>query len=60
MVGGSIPDETRTIAISIYDSVQAFDNHAAAVMSAVLLLVSMVAITLVFMLSGRRSRQEFF
>ncbi len=60
MVGGSIPDETRTIAISIYDSVQAFDNHAAAVMSAVLLLVSMVAITLVFMLSGQRSRQGFF
>lgn len=60
MVGGSIPGETRTIAISIYDSVQAFDNQAAAVMSAVLLLISLLAITLVFALSGRQSRQGFF
>ena len=29
MVGGSIPGETKTIAISIYDRVQAFDMHAA-------------------------------
>ena len=34
MVGGSIPGETKTIAIAIYDRVQAFDNRAAATMSA--------------------------
>lgn len=44
MVGGSIPGETRTIAISIYDRVQAFDTAAAGFMSAVLLLISLLAI----------------
>ena len=56
MVGGSIPGETRTIAISIYDRVQAFDNAAAAQMSALLLALSLVVITLVFTLSRRVSR----
>lgn len=51
MVGGNIPDETRTIAISIYDSVQSFDNNAASIMSAVLLLISVCAIAMVFYLS---------
>jgi molybdate transport system permease protein len=56
MVGGSIPGETRTIAISIYDRVQAFDNTAAAKMSALLLVLSLVVIALVFTLSRRASR----
>jgi molybdate transport system permease protein len=46
MVGGNIPGETRTIAIAIYDRVQAFDDLAAARMSAVLLLISLGAIAL--------------
>ena len=53
MVGGSIPGETRTIAIAIYDRVQAFDQAAAAQMSAVLLLISLLAIALSFALSRR-------
>ena len=53
MVGGNIPDETRTIAISIYDSVQAFDNQSAAIMSALLLVVSLLAISAVYYLSDR-------
>ncbi len=56
MVGGNIPGETRTIAIAIYDSVQSFDNHAAAVMSALLLVISLGAIALVFSLSGGDDR----
>jgi molybdate transport system permease protein len=44
MVGGSIPGETKTIAIAIYDRVQAFDTAGAGIMSVLLLLVSMVAI----------------
>jgi molybdate transport system permease protein len=44
MVGGSIPGETRTIAIAIYDRVQAFDNTGAATMAAVLLVLSFIAI----------------
>jgi molybdate transport system permease protein len=53
MVGGSIPGETRTIAISIYDRVQAFDTSAAGLMSAVLLAISLLAIGLSYSLARR-------
>lgn len=54
MVGGSIPGETKTIAISIYDRVQGFDMHAAGVMSATLLALSLA--TLLATTSLGRSR----
>lgn len=57
MVGGSIPGETRTIAISIYDRVQAFDDAGAARMSALLLLVSAAAMASTFALSRRFARR---
>lgn len=57
MVGGSIPGETRTLAISIYDSVQSFDLQAAHHMSLALLMFSMVAVVLSLWLSGRRNRR---
>jgi len=44
MVGGSIPGETKTIAISIYDRVQAFDLQAAGSMSAILLVASLATL----------------
>ena len=53
MVGGSIPGETRTIAISIYDRVQAFDDAGAAIMSAVLVAFSLFTIAVTFWLSAR-------
>lgn len=51
MVGGAIPGETRTIAIAIYDRVQAFDDAAAAQMSGLLLLLSLITIAITFALS---------
>ncbi len=53
MVGGNIQGETRTIAISIFDRVQAFDNHSAAIMSGALLLLAFVAITSIYMLNDK-------
>jgi len=58
MVGGSIPGETRTLALSIYDRVQAFDNAGAARMSALLMAISLAAVSLSFLLSRRRPRQS--
>lgn len=58
MVGGSIPGETRTIAISIYDRVQAFDNQAAGLMSAVLLIISLAAISLSYFATARMSTRQ--
>ena len=56
MMGGNIPGQTRTISIAIYDRVQAFDDHAAALMSALLLGFSLVAIAVVYGLSNRKTR----
>jgi len=55
MVGGAIPEETRTIAIAIYDRVQAFDDRSAAQMSLLLLILSLVTIATTFALSRRLS-----
>ena len=57
MVGGSIPGETKTIAISIYDRVQAFDDAAAGQMSALLLALSLAVIALTFAFSRRIGRR---
>ncbi|ABI57266.1 molybdate ABC transporter permease subunit [Alkalilimnicola ehrlichii MLHE-1] len=54
MVGGSISGETKTIAIAIYDRVQAFDEAAAGNMSVLLLLISFITIGIVYGLAGRR------
>ncbi|MFN3295307.1 molybdate ABC transporter permease subunit [Caldimonas sp.] len=53
MVGGSIPGETKTIAISIYDRVQAFDLQGADQMALVLLLFSLGAVAASFFASAR-------
>lgn len=53
MVGGSIPGETRTIAIAIYDSVQAFDLDGANQMAGLLLLLSLGAVAASFFATAR-------
>ncbi|HSS66747.1 MAG TPA: molybdate ABC transporter permease subunit [Gammaproteobacteria bacterium] len=57
MVGGNIPGETETIAISIYDRVQAFDTASAGRMSALLLFLSVATIAVTFALSRRVGRK---
>jgi molybdate transport system permease protein len=57
MVGGSIPGETRTIAIAIYDRVQGFDDRGAAIMSAVLVAISLFTIATTYWLSARVGRR---
>lgn len=53
MVGGNIPGQTRTVAISIYDSVQAFDYAAAARTSLVLLLFSLIVLVSTYALQRK-------
>ncbi|MEH2623091.1 molybdate transport system permease protein [Bradyrhizobium sp. AZCC 1719] len=57
MVGGNIAGETRTISVAIYDRVQAFDNYAAGVMSALLLALSLLALSIIYLLSSRIGRR---
>jgi len=53
MVGGNIPGETRTIAIAIYDRVQAFDLASADLMALLLLVLSLLAVAASFYASAR-------
>lgn len=53
MVGGSIPGETRTLALSIYDRVQAFDMASANAMALVLMGIALATVTITFLLSRR-------
>lgn len=47
MVGGSIPGETRTASVAIYDNIQAFRNHEAALMAALLLAFSILTLAVI-------------
>jgi molybdate transport system permease protein len=53
MVGGSIPGETKTIAITIYDRVQAFDLASADRMALLLLVMSLLAVAASFFATAR-------
>jgi molybdate transport system permease protein len=50
MVGGNIPGVTRTVSVSIYDSVQAMDYAAAGRTAAVLLLLCFAILSLTYAL----------
>jgi len=58
MVGGNIPNETQTIAISIYDKVQAFDDQSASVMAFSLLVFSILTISFTYWLSERSNQSH--
>jgi len=57
MVGGNIPGETRTLSIAIYDRMQAFDDRAAGIMAATLLVMAVATLSVTTWLGpsvGRR------
>ncbi len=58
MVGGSISGETKTVAVSIYDRVQAFDFTTAGNMSLLLLVLSVMALALANSMSKRIGRRH--
>jgi molybdate transport system permease protein len=58
MMGGNIPEETRTLSIAIYDRVQMFDYSSAGIMSALLLSLSVIAITFVYLVGYRHRRHH--
>lgn len=57
MVGGNLPGQTRTLSIAIYDRMQAFDDRAAGLMAAVLLLIAVTALAITTMLGRRVGRR---
>jgi molybdate transport system permease protein len=58
MMGGNIPGQTQTIAIAIYDRVQAFELESAHRMSTFLLLMSLAAVAASYYASARLARRR--
>ena len=58
MVGGSIPGETKTLSIALYDRVQAFDMAGAHAMALLLVACSLAALAIVFAAGSARPLQE--
>lgn len=58
MVGGSIPGETKTVSIAIYDRVQALDFDSAHEMSIILLAISFALLLAVNLLTRYSERQH--
>jgi molybdate transport system permease protein len=54
MIGGNIPGQTQTLALALYDRVQAFRYDEAGLMALTLLAVSFAAIAVVHMTTRRR------
>lgn len=58
MMGGSIPGETKTIAVAIYDRVQAFDLQSADRMAALLLVFSLAAVAVSYFATAKLTRRR--
>jgi len=58
MVGGSIPGETRTASVAIYDNIQAFRNHEAALMAAMLLAFSVLTLAIIHVAARMGARDN--
>lgn len=58
MVGGNIPGETKTVAVSIYDKTQSFDLVSAGYMSLFLLAISLVTIAISYGLVTRLMKRR--
>jgi molybdate transport system permease protein len=58
MMGGSIPGETKTIAIAIYDRAQAFDLQSADRMAWLLLVFSLGAVAASYFATARLTRRR--
>jgi molybdate transport system permease protein len=58
MLGGNIPGATRTLSILLYDQVQDFNYAAANRTALVLLVVSITALMLIYLLPGLRQTEE--
>ena len=56
MVGGNIPGETRVVSIAIYDQVESLNYAAAHRLSALLLVVAVVALFAMFLVNRRWRR----
>lgn len=56
MVGGNIPDKTRVVSIAIYNHVEAMEYAQAHMLSALMVVIAVVVLSVVYGLYGQRRR----
>jgi molybdate transport system permease protein len=60
MIGGNIPNKTRTASIAIYDEVDAFHYHSANVYAAILLALSFVILLILYSFNRKMQQAKFY
>lgn len=58
MIGGNIPGETRVLSIALYDHVESFNYANAHILSAGLLIASLLLLSFVYLLGGNFSKKR--
>jgi molybdate transport system permease protein len=60
MIGGNIPNKTRTASIAIYDEVDAFHYHSANVYAGILLALSFVILLVLYSFNRKMQQAKFY
>jgi molybdate transport system permease protein len=60
MIGGNIPNKTRTASIAIYDEVDAFHYHSANVYAGILLVLSFVILLILYSFNRKMQQAKFY
>jgi molybdate transport system permease protein len=60
MIGGNIPDKTRTASIAIYDEVEAFNYHTANVYAGILLVLSFAILLVLYSFNRKMQQAKFY
>lgn len=60
MIGGNIPNKTRTASIAIYDEVDAFNYHNANVYAGILLVLSFVILLVLYSFNRKMQQAKFY
>lgn len=60
MIGGNIPNKTRTASVAIYDEVDAFHYHTANAYAAILLAVSFVILLILYSFNRKMQQAKFY
>ncbi|HUP11190.1 MAG TPA: molybdate ABC transporter permease subunit [Niastella sp.] len=60
MIGGNIPNKTRTASIAIYDEVDAFHYHTANVYAGILLALSFVILLILYSFNRKMQQAKFY
>jgi molybdate transport system permease protein len=60
MIGGNIPDKTRTASIAIYDEVEAFNYHNANVYAGILMALSFAILLILYSFNRKMQQAKFY